>query len=215
MKMTTSVVAVLSLSHAALGAGVFGTGADDADLKRALGEIELLRRQNEALAAQNAAISAKVGALEERVVADGDWLTEQRAQEIRAIVSDVLADSATRESLAGDGATAGYDKSKGFFLASPDGNYTLAVKGEMQVRWAYNSRKIGSSAISSIPHGPTRSSGRSTKAPSRTTTDTSTTPSSTRISAAAGRSELGSSSRRSSVRSWWAPFRSSRSSVRS
>ena len=145
MKMTTSVVAVLSLSHAALGAGVFGIGADDADLKRALDEIELLRRQNEALAAQNAAISAKVGALEERVVADGDWLTEQRAQEIRAIVSDVLADSATRESLAGDGATAGYDKSKGFFLASADGNYTLAVKGEMQVRWAYNSRKIGSS----------------------------------------------------------------------
>ena len=156
MKMTTNVVAALSLAHVvgALGPGAGAVAADDGDLKRALEEIEALRRQNEALAAQNAAISAKVGALEERVVADGDWLTERRAEEIRAIVSDVLADSASRASLAGDAATAGYDRSKGFFLASADGNYSLAMKGDMQIRWAYNSRNVGSAtaAQSSPPN---------------------------------------------------------------
>jgi len=146
MKMTTNVVAALSLVPGVLAAGAHAMPADDADLRRALDEISVLRRQNEALAEQNAAIAAKVGALEERVVADGDWLTEERAREIRAIVGDVLADSTARESLAGHGAVAGYDKSTGFFLASDDGNYTLSVKGDMQLRWAYNSRDIGSPA---------------------------------------------------------------------
>jgi hypothetical protein len=140
MKMTNAVLA-LSLSQ---GLAAFALPSDDADLRRALGEIEALRKQNETLAAQNAAIVAKVAALEERVVADGDWLTEERTREIRAIVADVLADGATRDSLRSDGATAGYDKSKGFFLASADGNYSLSVKGDMQLRWALNSRDIGS-----------------------------------------------------------------------
>ncbi|MEY3144047.1 MAG: hypothetical protein RLY21_2540 [Planctomycetota bacterium] len=138
--MTTNVVTVLSLASGMVCSPALAvqsaTGAND-DLRRALDEIDVLRKQNEALA-------AKVGVLEERVVADGDWLTEQRAQEIRAIVTDVLADSVARESLAADGATAGYDKSKGFFLASADGNYTLGMKGDVQIRWAYNSRDIGS-----------------------------------------------------------------------
>jgi len=147
--MTTNVVTVLSLASGILCSPALAVQAAPAagdDLRRALDQIELLRRQNEALAAQNAEIAAKVGLLEERVVADGAWLTEERAREIRAIVGDVLADSAARESLAGDGATAGYDKSKGFFLASADGNYTLSMKGDMQLRWAYNSRSIGSAA---------------------------------------------------------------------
>jgi len=57
-------------------------------------------------------------------------------------VTDVLADAGARASLA-DGATAGYDAKKGFFLASADGNYTMQMKGEMQVRWAYSARDIG------------------------------------------------------------------------
>ncbi|MCE2885268.1 MAG: OprO/OprP family phosphate-selective porin [Planctomycetaceae bacterium] len=57
-------------------------------------------------------------------------------------MTDVLADAGARASLA-DGATAGYDAKKGFFLASADGNYTMQMKGEMQVRWAYSARDIG------------------------------------------------------------------------
>jgi len=63
--------------------------------------------------------------------ANGDkWLTEQRETEIRAIVQDVLADADTRTSLQAAQATAGWNK--GFFLASPDGNFKLNVGGQLQ-----------------------------------------------------------------------------------
>lgn len=118
-------------------AAVLAAPQDSTDLRRALKEIERLKESN-------AALAEKVGALEQRVAEGGDaaWLTEQRATEIRAIVTDVLADAGTRASLA-DGATAGYDAKKGFFLASADGNYTMQIRGEMQIRWAYAARDIG------------------------------------------------------------------------
>ena len=120
-----------------LAAAVFSAPQDSTDFRRALEEIERLKESN-------AALAEKVGALEQRVAEGGDaaWLTEQRAMEVRAIVTDVLADAGARASLA-DGATAGYDAKKGFFLASADGNYTLQMKGEMQIRWAYSARDIG------------------------------------------------------------------------
>jgi hypothetical protein len=69
------------------------------------------------------------------------WLTEERAAQVRAIVSDVLADSATRASLSGDGATAGYDAAKGgFFIRSADGNYSANLSLLEQARWTINSR---------------------------------------------------------------------------
>ena len=70
-------------------------------------------------------------------VKNGDtWLTEQRETEIRGIVQDVLADADTRASLQAAQATAGWNK--GFFLASPDGNFKLNIGGQLQTRWAYN-----------------------------------------------------------------------------
>jgi len=70
---------------------------------------------------------------------DGEqWLSEERAKEIRALVSDVLEDSDHRASLLQDGATAGWTPTDGFFLASPDGDFLLAVDGLMQFRWIYN-----------------------------------------------------------------------------
>lgn len=117
------------------------SGADDLD--RALDEIAALREQNDRLA-------RKVESLERRVEEnDSSWITEERAAEIRAIVADVLADGATRSSLRADGATAGWDKSKGFFLASPDGAFSLSIKGDTQIRWAYDRRDIGSSDAAS------------------------------------------------------------------
>jgi phosphate-selective porin OprO/OprP len=75
--------------------------------------------------------------LAELKVQNGDkWLTEQRESEIRGIVQDVLADADTRSSLQAAQATAGWNK--GFFLASPDGNFKLNVGGQLQTRWAYN-----------------------------------------------------------------------------
>ena len=66
-------------------------------------------------------------------------MTEQRSAEIRGIVQDVLADADTRTSLQSSGAMAGYNN--GFFLASPDGNFSLKVGGQVQIRWTMNSAK--------------------------------------------------------------------------
>ena len=127
------VLAALPLTTAVIAA----VPQDADDLRRALEEIERLKQSN-------AALAEKVGVLEEKVVQGGNatWLTEQRANEIRAIVTDVLADATTRTNLA-DGGTGGYDAKKGFYLASADGNYSLSIKGETQFRWAYESRDIG------------------------------------------------------------------------
>ncbi len=77
--------------------------------------------------------------------AQGDqWLTQERAKEIRGIVQDVLADADTRASLQSTGATSGYDN--GFFIASPDGNFKLVVNGQLQIRYAasrLSTRSIG------------------------------------------------------------------------
>jgi hypothetical protein len=65
-----------------------------------------------------------------------DTLTQQRADEIRGLVQDVLADADTRSSLADNGMTAGYNK--GFFLASADGNFKLVLHGSLQVNFFWN-----------------------------------------------------------------------------
>ncbi|HRP61664.1 MAG TPA: porin [Phycisphaerales bacterium] len=67
---------------------------------------------------------------------DPNWLTEQRAGEIRSLVQDVLADADTRASLLGSGMSAGWDN--GFFIGSTDGNFRLRIGGQMQQRFVYN-----------------------------------------------------------------------------
>jgi hypothetical protein len=72
------------------------------------------------------------------------WLTEQRAEEIRELVRDVIADAQSRTNLKGQGATAGWDKH--FFLASEDGNYKMQFRAQVQARWALNNRNMGFAA---------------------------------------------------------------------
>ena len=67
-----------------------------------------------------------------RAETSDDWLTEQRSQQIRGLVQDVLADADTRASLQGDGATSGYNG--GFFMKSSDGNWLMKVNGATCVR---------------------------------------------------------------------------------
>lgn len=103
--------------------------------------LEELRRQMEQMQQRMAEIDAENSALRKevdqlRADSDDPWLTEARATEIRQLVTDVIADSESRMSLLQSGMTAGWND--GFFLASPDGNYKLAVNGQLQVRWVYN-----------------------------------------------------------------------------
>jgi hypothetical protein len=103
-------------------------GAVPAALAEGNGNDELI----EALRAEVAALRSTVA--EMKAEQSDDWLTEQRAEEIRGLVQDVLADADTRASLLQDGMTAGWDK--GFFLGSADGNFLLKIGGQIQVRYA-------------------------------------------------------------------------------
>ena len=67
------------------------------------------------------------------------WINEQRADEIRNLVHDVLADADTRTNLLGDGLTSGYNN--GAFIASADGSWKLKINGQLQSRWLYNDAK--------------------------------------------------------------------------
>ncbi len=72
---------------------------------------------------------------------DDNWLTEQRAEEIRGLVQDVLADADTRASLLAQGVTAGYDN--GAVISSADGNWSLRTNIHMQQRFVYNDQDEG------------------------------------------------------------------------
>ncbi|MCA9284287.1 MAG: hypothetical protein KDA22_03665 [Phycisphaerales bacterium] len=120
MSLTNRVGLLAGLATLSLG-GVAFAGSDES-YNDALRQIDQLR-------AELAEMKAQQG---------DNWLTEQRATEIRSLVQDVLADADTRASLQSSGMTAGWDK--GFFLASPDGNFKLKIQGQIQVRYLLNKR---------------------------------------------------------------------------
>ena len=103
-----------------LASGLALTGAAFAQGTDAMSEIAQLKADIATLKSQN-----------------GDkWLTEERAAEIKSLVKDVLADSETRTSLQGSGATSGYNN--GFFISSADGNFKLNLSLLAQARFTWN-----------------------------------------------------------------------------
>jgi len=67
------------------------------------------------------------------------WMTERRAEEVRALVREVLADAEARGRFAPGPITAGHD-GRGFYLSSQDGAFVLWIGGQLQVRYLYNQR---------------------------------------------------------------------------
>lgn len=104
-------------------------GQDSAD-----DSIEAMRARLDGIRAENAKLRAEIDEL--RSATDDRWLTEQRTEEIRQIVHDVIADADTRSSLLDSGLMAGW--SEHFFLADPSGRFKLQFEGQIQVRAAYN-----------------------------------------------------------------------------
>ncbi|MCH8006182.1 MAG: hypothetical protein IH888_08130 [Planctomycetes bacterium] len=93
--------------------------------------------------ATNDELKARVAELESRLSAveagkSNHWLTERRADEIRGLIGDVLADADTRASLLAQGMTAGYQD--GALIQSSDGNWSLKTNIHMQQRFVYNSQ---------------------------------------------------------------------------
>ena len=85
----------LAAAMVAAGPAFASTGDDIQDLRR---ELDELRADNAQTRAELAELKAEHGQ---------DWLSEQRASEIRGVVQDVLADAETRTSLQDSGAMAG------------------------------------------------------------------------------------------------------------
>ena len=101
--------------------------------------IEEMARRLADIEKQNETLKTRVNELE---AADADvWLTQERSDQIRGVVTDVLADAETRVSLQSSGMTAGWDD--GFFLASPDGRFRLEVGGMVQTRYMFSSIREG------------------------------------------------------------------------
>ncbi len=99
--------------------------------------MDAVLRRLDQLEQRNAALEGEVKTLRE---AEGAaWLTEQRAAQIREVVTDTLADANSRASLQSNGMTAGWDD--GFFLSSPDGRFKLEVGGMVQFRYILGSMR--------------------------------------------------------------------------
>jgi len=99
--------------------------------------------QNDELRARISELESRLGAVESQN--SDSWLTEQRADEVRALVQDVLADADTRSSLLSQGMTAGYDD--GAVIASADGNWLLRTNLHMQQRYVLNFGDDGDTSI--------------------------------------------------------------------
>jgi hypothetical protein len=87
----------------------------------------------------NADLQTRLEAAEARIAElsadqNQNWLNDERADAVRSLVQDVLADADTRASLQGGGANAGYDD--GFTVASGDGNWSLKINGLVNTRWS-------------------------------------------------------------------------------
>lgn len=128
----TACLASVLLTSAANAAGQV---PDDDILKR----LDALERRNEDLERRNRDLAGEVAVM--KADRGEEWLTQERAAQIRQIVEDVLADSGSRASLRQDGMTAGWND--GFFLASPDGRFKLQVGGLLQTRYVWSHIRSG------------------------------------------------------------------------
>ncbi len=89
----------------------------------------------------NADLQARLEAAEARIselsaATNANWLNDARADEIRGLVHDVLADADSRASLQGSSSTAGYNN--GFTITNADGSMQMKINGLLQVRWIWD-----------------------------------------------------------------------------
>jgi len=101
----------------------------------------------------NADLQARLEAAEARIselsaATNANWLNDTRADEIRGLVHDVLADADTRASLQGSGSTAAYND--GFTIGSADGNWSMKINGLVQTRWYSNTISEDAGGVADI-----------------------------------------------------------------
>ena len=118
------IAGVMVLGMLAIAGGVFADdGAED-------GAMAAMRQEMAALRNEVAQMRAAKGE---------SWLNERRAEEVKALVREVLSDAETRASLLDSSMTAGHN-GKHFYLASADGNYLMEIDGQFMFRHIWNDR---------------------------------------------------------------------------
>ena len=116
-------------------------GQQDANLSRQVYELKAM------VEAQNTKIEQQQIELRQ-LRRQQDPLHERRAEDIKALVEEVLADAESRASFL-DGLTAGHDGSN-FFIGSSDGGFMMKIFGLFQARWVgtFRGDESGRSSVS-------------------------------------------------------------------
>jgi len=128
--VTCSLAAATAAPARAAGDDI-AAGDDTKKLLERIAELEARSARSDAL---NSELEARLAAIEAEQ--RSEVITQQRADEIRALVHEVLADADTRASMLQNAAMAGYDN--GFFITSSDGNWLLRTNMLMQQRFVLN-----------------------------------------------------------------------------
>ncbi len=86
---------------------------------------------------------ARINALEQQIAAirsesAANWLSDERAEQIRALVEDSVSDAGQRRSLLAEGGNAGWGSHP--FIQNEDGSFSLNFSGQVQTRFVWNNR---------------------------------------------------------------------------
>lgn len=116
------------------------------------------------VAAELKALKTRIAELEAKN--NENWLTEERATQIKSLVQEVIADARTRGNFA-DGVDVGYKPGEGIFIGTTDKRTSISIGGFAQVRYtfaqhnAYNGRTLPSrgGTTASTPDDPANASG--------------------------------------------------------
>ncbi|MBT4530930.1 MAG: hypothetical protein HOC27_06965 [Phycisphaerae bacterium] len=92
-------------------------------------QLQELQQQLDDAAIANKAVRLELDEARDTYYSD-EWLNEERADSVMALVQDILADSDQRVNLYGDGSMMGWND--GFHLSSADGLFGLNIGGLMQ-----------------------------------------------------------------------------------
>ena len=129
---------LVALAAVAMGGWAAEGTADEGSIQA---QLDVMKQELDRLRGERAewqALQAEVSQL--RAETNEGWLNERRAEQVKSLIHDVLADADTCASLAGDGIIAGHNGKK-FFLASEDGKFLMNIAGQIQIRYIWNSRE--------------------------------------------------------------------------
>ena len=126
---TLCIVLLVSLFGPAPSSSIASSGPSE--LEDIASEIASLKERNDRLNAR----------LDDR--SDRRWLADDRKDEIRTVVHDVLADTDRRINRLGAPLVAGYSDAHGFHLRTADDTFALHIQGMVQTRWIFNRSTSG------------------------------------------------------------------------